>query len=151
MEGNPSRIGRMNPETVPLGRGWAHRKLLPYYPADLCRVVEPGQASGSAHTSSESQDPGAQEPLQSWEEGSLHPAWPPAHSSSELSPKRKGPRGRNCEAPPFGLSTSSAFTSLGAESLEKPTPSYHLPPFSFPFFYSSSFLFFPVFLFGDLK
>lgn len=52
--------------------------------------------------------PGPKNPLQCWEEGSLHPAWPPAHSSSELSPKRKGPRGRNCEAPPFGIRTSSA-------------------------------------------
>ena len=58
-----------------------------------------------------------------------------------LSPKRKGLRGRNCEAPPLRLSTSSAFTSLKAESLQKPRlPPHSLAPlYFFPFSASPSF------------
>lgn len=90
------------------------------------------------------------DPYRAGEGGSLHPAWLLAHSSSELSPKRKGPRGRNCEAPPFGLSTSSTFTRLEAESLEKlalpsPSPSF-LSSLSFTLLPS---LFFSLLLFDD--
>lgn len=134
---------RLNPETVPPGgvepTGGCHYATL----LTLHRVVEPGQGLPTHPQSPRILGP--KDPYGAGRRGDSTLPGPLPASSSELSPKRKGPRGRNCEAPPLGLSTSSAFTSLEAESLEKPT----IPPLGSPFFLpflflsflSSSFLF----------
>lgn len=67
----------------------------------------------------------------------LPPAWPPA-GCSELSPKGKGLRGRNCQAPPPALRARSACTGLSHRGAGPPLPQcppspLFLPsPFSLP-------------------